>query len=245
MGSMPVGEHHNMKPATLLPVGSIEQHGFLPLETDTLIARAFCELSADRFDVIVEEAVEEGFCPTTCALAGTEVLRFEEILNRVSGRVMRMIDEGRHYVILINVHGGNDSILTAVVQDTYIDRGFPLLYFNPYTAFANELNSVCFGGGDNSYKECSLLLAAMDILGKEPISGPPTDEVVQRDTLVENLKKAGMLGFSYEEPSQHVAWRSGATARAGREFLEATVTRFQAVVEDFQQYVENELAKAK
>ncbi|MCK4400884.1 creatininase family protein [bacterium] len=235
-----------MGKVSLLPIGSIEQHGVLPLDTDTIIAQAFCELAVvSGLNVAVELPVTEGFCPTTCDLTGTKVFRFSEVLNRVDRSLRQIVEQGRRYIILVNIHGGNDTVLKAIVQNIYVEQRFPVFYFNPYTAFADELNQVCFPDCDNSCKECSLLLAGLDILGKEPVSGPSADEEIVRNPLIENLKKVGTLGFSYQEPAQHIAWRSGATAKAGRNYLEETVKRFGSIMENFKQYVENELAKKR
>jgi len=234
-----------MGKVTLLPIGAIEEHGLLPVDTDTVIAKAFCTLAARRLDAVVENAIERGFCPTTCDLAGTKGFRCEEIFGHVSMRIRSLIEENRRYIVAVNVHGGNSAILTAVVQDIYVERRFPVFYFNPYTVFADELNRVCFGDCDNSFKECSLLRASIAILGDKPISGPNVDQDTRRDPLVEDLKEVGVVGFSYRNACEHIAWRSGATIEAGRRFLEATVERFVPVIDKFKCHVENELDEQK
>ena len=234
-----------MEEIVLLPVGSIEEHGYLPLETDTLIAQAFCKLAASRIYARVEEPIEEGYCPTTNKLVGTKVLRFKEVFDIVIQRIQHLIAKGNNYILIVNIHGGNDPVIIAVVQEIYIGNDFPIYYFNPYTAFAKDLDEICFGSRDNSFKECCLLLASLDILGRPPVSGADADEESNRDQLIEKLKKTGVPGFSYRKPSQHIAWRVEANAQAGHKFLEETVRRFVSVVEDFKIYMESELAKKK
>lgn len=234
-----------MKEIYFLPIGSIEEHGYLPLETDTIIAQAFCKLAASKICAKAEEPIEEGYCPTTSKLSGTKVFRFKEVFDIVVRRIQQLIAKGNSCIFIVNIHGGNDPVLIAAVQDIYMDNDFPIYYFNPYTAFAKDLDETCFGSRDNSFKECCLLLASLDILGRPPVFGSDADERVSRDQLIEKLKKTGVLGFSYEKPSQHIAWRVEANAEAGHKFLEETVRRFAPVVEDFKIYLENELAKKK
>lgn len=226
---------------TLLPVGCVEEHGHLPRDTDTLIARAFCELVRKRMDATVERPVEGGFCPTTCALEGTQVLRFEDVFREVLARVRRLVDEGRRHIVMVNIHGANDEVLRGMVGDVYIERGFPLFYFNPYRAFADELNATCFFEKDNSYKECSLLLASLEILGRPRIAEPTMDDRMSRDLLVQELRRFGAVGFSYKLPHEHVGWRADASVAAGRRYLDETADRFVPVADMFKEYVEREL----
>jgi len=226
---------------TLLPVGCVEEHGHLPPDTDTLIALAFCELVRKRTGATVESAIERGFCPTTSALEATQVLRFEDVFRGVLTRVRRLIDAGRRYIVMVNIHASNDEVLRAVVGDVYIERGLPLFYFNPFRAFAAELNEIYFFEKDNSYKECSLLLAGLEILGRPPIAEPTIDDARGRDLLVEELRRFGAVGFSYKLPHEHVGWRADASAQAGREYLDETADRFVPVADMFKGYVEREL----
>lgn len=231
--------------AVLLPVGATEAHGYLPLQTDALIARAFCALAARPAAALVEDCLEQGFCPTTSALPGTKAPRLDAVLGHWRERLDRLMQRGDRYIVIVNVHGGNHAPLTAVVQDIYLERGFPLFYFNPYLAFASDLDRVHFAGRDGSFKECSLLQASLEMLGMPPAIGPQGDEDLNRDCLVEGLRKAGVVGFAYPLAAQHVAWRVNASAASGRAFLEETAQRFAPVFAQFRKYVERELAKKK
>ena len=222
----------------LLPIGSTECHGRLPVQTDTLIAQAFCEEVRRRFAVQVDEPIAEGFTPTTAGLAGTQSPGFEEVFHRVRDRVVTLFHQGRRYVVLVNIHNGNDSVLTAVVQDLHLQHGHRLMYFNPYRAFQQQLDADCFGDGDNGLKECSLLLASLEILSRQGPQLPDADERAERDPLVERLRRVGVVGFTYTIPAQHVAWRSAATAEAGHKYLGETARRFGDVLADLRTYVE-------
>ncbi len=235
----------NSEMIILLPVGSVEEHGVLPLDTDTLIARAFCELVKSKTDAVVEEPIINGFCPTTSSLAQTKSPGFEKVFQDVTARVEKLIEQGVRYIVMVNIHGENGSVLTALVQDTYLRKNFPIFYFNPYLALAGEIDQVCFGDNDNSFKECSLLLASLEILGLETISGPSVDEDLSRDPLVERLRHVGVVGFSYKTSSQHVAWRAKADKQAGRKYLDESAEHFVLSINDFRKYVEQEIEKKK
>lgn len=230
---------------TLLPIGCVEEHGYLPVDTDTIIAQAFCCLVSKQIGATVTEPITEGYCPTTFLLDGTEEHGFLDVFNIISKRVTALMEKGHRHIILVNIHKGNDSVIKSVIQETYIRNGTPLFYFNPYEAFSRQLNDRYFSGKDNNHKECSLLQAGREILSMALITGPAEDEYTSRDELVEKLKEAGTIGFAYRESSQHIAWRNDADIQSGRQFLEETARMFLPLVTDFKRYIDVELAQKK
>ena len=232
-----------MTETILIPVGCIESHGLLPDNTDTLIAQAFCQMSAEMLDIDMASIISHGFCPTTSRLPETEVIGFKEVFDEFKEAAVKFVDKGMRYIVFINIHGGNDVVLKAVVQDIFIQRMYPVMYFNPYTAFADELDSKYFKGKDNNFKEISLLQASCEALGLDFIKGPNKDQVQERDHLLEHLKKRAVIGFSYIEPTQHIAWRNGTDAVAGRKYLEEVTKFFKGVLKDFKICVDKLLGK--
>ena len=222
----------------LIPVGCIESHGLLPDDTDTLITKAFCMLASKKYGSETAEALTHGFCPSTHWLPGTKGGFFEDVFRDFRGGAAKFINSGRRYIVFVNIHSGNDAVLKAVVQDIFVRRAYPVMYFNPYTAFAGELDRKYFKGKDNNYKEISLLQASRGLLGLDAIKGPDKNQAQKRNLLVERLKKRSTVGFSYTEAAQHVAWRKGVDAAAGRKYLNKAVGRFGKALKDFKTYVD-------
>ena len=222
----------------LIPAGCIESHGLLPDDTDTMIAQAFCVLASKKYGIETAEALPHGFCPSTHRLPGTERSFFEEAFRNFRNTALKFIENGKRYIVFVNIHGGNDAVLKAVVQDIFVRYAYPVMYFNPYTAFADRQDKKYFKGKDNNYKEISLLQASRALLGLDAIKGPDKNQAQKRDPLLERLKRRAVVGFSYTETPQHVAWRKDVDETAGRKYMAEAAGLFGRVFKDFKIYAD-------
>ena len=60
----------------IIPVGSVEQHGYhLPLGTDSYVAKFLGEEAAEKTGAIVTPPLWFGWCPHHMALPGTVTIR--------------------------------------------------------------------------------------------------------------------------------------------------------------------------
>jgi creatinine amidohydrolase/Fe(II)-dependent formamide hydrolase-like protein len=228
------------KKTILIPVGCMEGHGVLPPDTDTLIARGFCHLVQKMAGVRVTSQINDGFCPTTCRLRETKTNSFLHVFTQLRQTVAKYHSEGFYYLVFVNIHNGNDTVLRGLVEDYFQETGHRVLSFNPYKAFAGELDKKYFPNRDNSFKEISLYLASRELMGLQPLalSGPAEDEEAGRDPLLEQIRKDAVVGFSYTKPSQHIAWRNAANAEIGIQYLNEVAKRFVSLMQDFKLYVD-------
>lgn len=151
----------------VLPLGAHEYHGpHLPLETDTIIARAVAarlrEALPDRLDVIFLEAEPVGYSPEHLDRPGTKSLAFDEAVNRWLGIAGDLAGRGIRKLVLLNAHGGNAPLMTIVAMEARIRFGM-LCVATSWTRFgvpegliAPEDKAVDIHGGDI---ETSVMLA--------------------------------------------------------------------------------------
>jgi len=109
----------------ILPLGAHEYHGpHLPLETDTIIAKAIAArlrtALPDTLDVIFLEAEPVGYSPEHLDRPGTKSLAFDEAVNRWLGIAEDLASRGIRKLVLLNAHGGNSPLMTIVATEARV-----------------------------------------------------------------------------------------------------------------------------
>jgi len=151
----------------ILPLGAHEYHGpHLPLDTDTLIARAVAgrlrTALPETLDVVFLEAEPVGYSPEHMDRPGTTSLTFDQAVTRWLGIAEDLAGRGIRKLVLLNAHGGNSPLLTIVATEARI-RFRMLCVATSWTRFgvpdgviAPEDKALDIHGGDI---ETSVMLA--------------------------------------------------------------------------------------
>lgn len=104
------------RPMVLVPVGSIEQHGpHLPLDTDSAIAVAVAEGTAERVDgCMVAPPIVYGSSGEHQSFPGTSSIG-SDALQMMLVELVRSLRTWAGRVVFVNAHGGNLTALVAAV----------------------------------------------------------------------------------------------------------------------------------
>ena len=195
----------------LVPVGSTEQHGpHLPLDTDTVIARAVAErMAVDLDDAWVAPAISYGSSgehqafPGTCSI-GTQALRV------VIVELVRSVRCWADQVVFVNAHGGNLEALRRAVEQMHVEG-----HKVAWVACATEKFDLHAGRTETSLM---LHLAPWSVRRDlaEPGNIQPLSEILPAlmDGGVAAVSANGVLG----DPT-------GATAEEGADLLDQIVAR--------------------
>src|SRR5213083_268933 len=107
MNWMMVEEYLKRDDRALLPLGSTEQHAYLSLSVDSILAERLAVEAAEPLGVPVFPVVAYGITPYFRAFPGTITLRVETYLSLLRDILDVMAEQGFKRILIVNGHGGN------------------------------------------------------------------------------------------------------------------------------------------
>ena len=91
----------------VLPIGSTEQHGYLSLATDVILAERVAVEAAEPLGVPVLPVLPFGVAPGFTAYPGTVSLRMETLVTVLREVLDTLHGQGFRRFLVVNGHGGN------------------------------------------------------------------------------------------------------------------------------------------
>jgi creatinine amidohydrolase len=107
MNWMQVGELLKGEDRAVLPIGCTEQHAYLSLSTDSILAERVAVEAAEPLGVPVFPVIGYGITPTFRAYPGTVSLRVETLIAIVRDVLGGLVEQGFRRILVVNGHGGN------------------------------------------------------------------------------------------------------------------------------------------
>lgn len=100
----------------VLPIGSTEQHAYLSLSTDSILAERVAIEAAEPIGVAVFPVVAYGMTPYFMAYPGTITLSESTYLALLTDILKSLIQHGFKRIVIVNGHGGNSPAQPAIDQ---------------------------------------------------------------------------------------------------------------------------------
>jgi creatinine amidohydrolase len=107
MNWMMVEEYLRRDDRCVLPLGSTEQHAYLSLAVDSILAERLAVEAADPLGIPVFPVLAYGITPYFRAFPGTVTLRVQTHLCVVRDILDSICEQGFKRVLIVNGHGGN------------------------------------------------------------------------------------------------------------------------------------------
>src|SRR5213079_3491847 len=107
MNWMMVDDYLKRDDRAVLPLGSTEQHAYLSLSVDSILAERLAVEAAEPLGVPVFPVVAYGITPYFRAFPGSITLRVDTYLRVVGDILKAMAEQGFKRILIVNGHGGN------------------------------------------------------------------------------------------------------------------------------------------
>lgn len=109
----------------LIPAGTIEDHGpHLPVDTDVVIASAFCERAAQLApqEIAMLPAVRVGYSPHHLDFPGVLTIRWSTFVEYVLDITRSLAHHGFRKILIVNGHGSNRPLIEMAARLTMVER---------------------------------------------------------------------------------------------------------------------------
>lgn len=107
MNWMQVADYLTRDNRAIVPLGSTEQHGYLSLATDAILAERVAIEAAEPLGVPVFPVLAYGITPLFRAYPGSVSLRVSTYIALVGDLLDMLAEQGFRRIALVNGHGGN------------------------------------------------------------------------------------------------------------------------------------------
>jgi creatinine amidohydrolase len=118
----------------VLPLGSTEQHAYLSLSVDSILAERIAVEAAEPLAVPVFPVVAYGITPYFRAFPGSITLRVDTYLRVVGDILNAMAEQGFKRILIVNGHGGNTPAQSLVSEWMADHPGLRIKFHNWWNA---------------------------------------------------------------------------------------------------------------
>jgi creatinine amidohydrolase len=199
----------------VLPLGSTEQHGYLSLETDNILAERVSAEAAEPLGVLVLPVVPYGLTPSFAAYPGSPSLRLGTYTAVLRDLLDSLHGQGFRRFLLVNGHGGNVPAGSLAREWVAANPGAQALFHSWWSServvtAAKEVDP--HPNHANWFENFPWTRLAGVELPEEP--KPALDQAAYRaagPTEVRGLLGDGVFEGAYELPDEQVAavWQAG------------------------------------
>lgn len=182
----------------ILPIGTIEAHGVLPLGTDTIIPERFAQILAERLNLLIAPPIYYGITRSLIAHPGSMTVT-PKTFEKYSYEVLTaLINIGFHNVVIINGHGGHFEELKRNAYKLYQKKRARTITVH-WWILCQDITEKIYGsrGGHAAVDETAAILA----------TEPATVQKSRYRPDQAYLDKAGLM--PHPHPSRMVVYEAG------------------------------------
>ena len=114
----------------IVPVGTVEMHGGLPLDSETVISEAYALKMAEACDGLVLTGLPYFYSGATASGRGTVQVSVRQGIDYLSAIAHSLLRQGFKRQIYISFHGPAHMTCGPMVRDFFDETGVPIMYMD-------------------------------------------------------------------------------------------------------------------
>jgi creatinine amidohydrolase len=145
----------------IVPVGTIEAHGAIPLGTDTMIPEALAAALAPRLGALIAPSIAYGVTNSLLPFPGSTTVSSATFSAYLFEAAAGLVDAGFRRVVLLNGHGGQSSEVAGCVARLWNEKRAYACAVE-WWGFADELTASIYPGtisGHAGVEETAMIVA--------------------------------------------------------------------------------------
>lgn len=228
----------------IVPVGTVEMHGGLPLDCETVISEAIGLKMAQAADGLVLTGLPYFYAGATASGRGTTQVSVRQGIDYLGAIARSLLRQGFKRQIYISMHGPAHMTCSPMVRDFFDETGVPILYMDMtmqmFGAARDLFNTDAMAKDPKAFMETldSLFVGAYDILGRladVPLttefchSEPQT--VAPFNSLFNLAYQSGSVGYCFGDPKDHASTSAIPTAEKRREMADTGTALIEKLVQ--------------
>ncbi len=125
-----VEEYLRCNDIIIVPVGTVEMHGGLPLDSETVISEAYALKMAEACDGLALSGLPYFYAGATASGRGTVQVSIRQGIDYLSAIAHSLLRQGFKRQIYISFHGPAHMTCSPMVRDFFDETGVPILYMD-------------------------------------------------------------------------------------------------------------------
>lgn len=223
----------------IVPVGTVEMHGGMPLDSETVISEAYALKMAEACNGLVLTGLPYFYAGATASGRGTVQVSVRQGIDYLSAIAHSLLRQGFKRQIYISFHGPAHMTICPMVRDFFDETGVPILYMDlSMQLFKNAAD--LFKGMDSFHAITVGAYQIMNRLEDVPLTTEYYHEKPQTCAPFNDLfglaYQSAAIGYCFGAPEDHMSTTAIPDAETrqrladeGQELIETLVGRMDLV----------------
>jgi creatinine amidohydrolase len=189
----------------IVPVGTVEMHGGLPLDCETVTSEAFALKMAEEANALVLTGLPYFYAGATASGRGTVQCSVREGIDYLGAIARSLLRQGFKRQIYISFHGPAHMTCSPMIRDFFDETGVPILYLDlciqlfsakQLLTSMQNINSIFVGAYQIMQK-----LDEVPLTTEHAYANPQT--VAPFNDLFGMAYQSGAVGYCFGSPCDH------------------------------------------